>query len=300
MSGIISAAAIGVGGSLLAAKGSKDAAKSAAAGQVEAANIAAEESRPSYFDLNTLFGNVDWTLDENGKPTGVNVDPGQFVQGLMGDAGANYDNYYNLLAQYFQPNLASGAGQIYNEWQNLLAPTRQTQQANLFSNLQNKGITGIEGYDPMTGAAVNPMMQGLFSGWAGQDQQMASESFNEYINRLAQLSSGTTLAQGNLIGVGSLPYEKALGLSSNLATRAANPAGGSFLQAGLSGAAQTQAQGALASAGYKNDFWQGLAGGLSGLTSSTQPAAPITTGSPWTPAPTQQQSMLDAQWNPNW
>jgi hypothetical protein len=57
----------------------------------------------------------------------------------------------------------------------------------------------------------------------------------------------------------------ALGYINQVRSRAANPAGGGYLQAGLSAAANTQAQGALASAGYKNDFWSGLGNTISGL-----------------------------------
>ncbi len=68
MAGIISAAVIGGGLGLLSANKSAKAATSAAdtsaAGQMYAADVAAEESRPRYLDFTDPFGSVDWILDD--------------------------------------------------------------------------------------------------------------------------------------------------------------------------------------------------------------------------------------------
>ena len=300
MSGIIAAAALGAGGAMYASSKSSKAAKSASNAQIAAGEAAAEEARPSYFDYNDLFGKIDTTVDPTtGRLTGLTQGMTPLTQGLFNDYQGIYGNNLGLLSQYFQPNLGAGANQIYNEWQGLLAPTRQTQQANLFSDLQNKGITGIEGYDPRTQANVNPMMQGLFSGWAGQDAQMSADSFNEYLRRLGDLQGKTTSSLEGMLGIGRLPAQT-LQDAASIWFKTPNAVGANALLQGGMGAAQTQAQGALASAGYKNDFWQGLGNTVSSFRPTTQAPAPITTGSPWMSAPTQQQSMLDAQWNPNW
>ena len=295
MSAAISAAVIGGGAALYSANKSSKAAKSAANtsadAQVRAAQIAAEESRPRYLDFQDPFGNVDWTLDADGRPTGVNVSQSGLTQGLFGDASGIYNNYNNLMKQYFQPNLAAGGSQIYNEWQNLLAPTRQTQQSQLFDALQAKGITGIEGYDPRTGTNANPFANSLFNAWGAQDAQMSSQAINEYLSRLTQLQSGVDTSRGSMVGVAQLPYSNTLNTSQNIATRAANPSGGQMLQTGLAGAANTQAQGQVAGAAYKNSFWNSFApqvgnalGGLfSGGASNT--GGGLMPASPWNPQP---------------
>jgi hypothetical protein len=269
--------AISLFGASKAASSSKKAASTSAAAQTEAARIAAEEARPSYFDYNDLFGKIDTTVDAEGRLTGLTQGMTPFTQGLFNDYQGIYGNNLGLLEQYFQPNLGAGANQIYNEWQGLLAPTRQTQQANLFSDLQNKGITGIEGYDPRTQANVNPMMQGLFSGWAGQDAQMSADSFNEYLRRLGDLQGKTTSSLEGMLGIGRLPAQT-LQDAASIWFKTPNAVGANALLQGGLGAAQTQAQGALASAGYKNDFWQGLGNTVSSFRPTTQAPAPITTG----------------------
>jgi hypothetical protein len=277
-------AAIGAIGANKQAKAATSAANTNAAAQTEAARIAAEESRYRPIDMSNLFGSVDWTKDAQGRVSGVNLNPSDYTQGLFGDAGNIYNNYYNLLAGYMQPDLQSGANQIYSEWQNLLTPTRQNQQSQLFSALQNKGITGIEGYDPRTGTAANPFTNSLFNAWGAQDQQMAAQSINEYMNRLQQLMAGTDQSRASMVGVGELPLKDVLDVSSQIGGRNANATGANALMQGGVGAANVAAQGQVASAAYKNNFWNGfgttMGNSLSGLfgQGATQAPAPVQVG----------------------
>ena len=307
-------AALGIGGALIgksasdkSAKAATSAANTSAAAQLEAARIAAEESRPRYLDFQDPFGKVNWTLDANGRPTAVGVSSSDFTKGLIGNANSIYKNYYGLLNNYFQPNVEAGGSKIYNEWQNLLTPTRQTQQSQLFDALQAKGITGIEGYDPRTGAGVNPYAQSLFGAWGAQDAQMASQAINEYLNRLTNLQAGTSTARGDLVGTAQLPYQNTLSTSANLASRAANPAGASLLAQGLTGAANTQAQGAVASAAYKNNFWNSFGNNAMGslqnlFTPATQSPAPVSAGVPtWSsPYSGMSQDQINTMTDPYW
>jgi hypothetical protein len=237
------------------AKATTTAASTSAAAQEEAARLAAEESRFRPVDLNTLFGNVDWTWGDDGRVSGVDVSTSPFTQGLFGDAGNIYQAYYDMLKNYVSPDIYSGAANIYGENLALQQPAREWEQAQLFDAMQNKGITGIEGYDPNTGANVNPYTNSLFGAWAAKDQQLAYDSVNEYLSRIRGLTGDVSTARTNMIGVGQLPYDTALKYSMEIGGRSANPTGASLLGAGLSNAAQTQAQGAVASAAYKNQFW---------------------------------------------
>lgn len=260
--GVVAGAAIGAVGSASAASKSSKAAKNQSAAEIQAAQIAADEARFRPWDMSNAFGNVNWTTDANGRVSGSQVNPSAMVSGMANDTTGNYNNYQGLLSQYFQPDLQSGGNQIYNEWQGLVAPTRQTQQSGLFDALQAKGITGVSGYDPQTGTQINPMANSLFSSWAGQDQQMAAGSINEYLSRLAQLQAQTDTSRNSLIGVNELPLNNVLGLSAQLGGRNANAQGSSALLQGGMGAAQTTAQGQVASAANQNSFWQGLSGSI--------------------------------------
>jgi hypothetical protein len=269
----IAASVIGGVAANSAAKKSSKAANTAANAQTEAARVAAEEARFKPIDYSNAFGNVNWLKDASGNVVGTTGGPSAAVQGMSNDAMGNYNLYKSLFGQYYNPSLAAGGQQIYNEQQGLIAPTRQTQQSQLFDALQAKGITGIQGYDPRTGQGTNPLAQSLFSSWAGQDAQMSANSINEYLSRIGQLQSMQNQAQGTWTGINELPINNVLGVSTGIGGRNANAQGSSALMQGISNAGTIQAQGQMAQANNQANFWNSFipqaTKGIQGLFSSS-------------------------------
>jgi hypothetical protein len=262
MSAAITAAVVGGGLALSAAnkssKAATNAANTSAAAQLAAGQQAAEAAKFRPVDVNNAFGSSQVSYGPDGYVSGINVNPSALSNQLLTGAQGQLGTYQGLFDQYGGQGLQQGSQTIYDQLQALQAPGRATQQTNLFDTLQAKGITGVSGYDPRTGMAANPYASSLFGGFAAADAQSAYDSQQQYLNRLQQLQGGLTQAQGNVVAAGEVPINNVLGISAQLGGRNANATGSNaLLQSGL-GAAQTAAQGQVASAAYKNSFWSGF------------------------------------------
>lgn len=173
--------------------------------------------------------------------------------------------------------------------QELLAPQRAAQQEQLFSDLANKGLTGLS-VDQGLGAS-NPYMAALAQQQADVDRRIAAESLelaDQQIGTQLQRASGlfgsaakqealqsgaaqqalapyeTLFGAGqNIYNLGQTEQARAMELANQERDRALAAAG---VQAGFATqAGQAQSQGMLNAAQTRMAGTQGLVSGLSGL-----------------------------------
>ena len=238
-------ALIGAGASLLggmmAGDSAEDAARTQAAGQREAARIAAEESRFRPVGITTRFGQSQFQTGEDGRVSGASytLDPqlralqDRFL-GLTGGGltqaeqaqqqfaplqGAG-QSLFGLGQQYLAQSPEQAAQQYMMGQQNLLAPSRERQLAQLQNQLFNTGRTGLAvgatGERPGGGAglgAANPELEAYYNALAQQDAALAAQA-QEAGQRQVAFGAGLFGTGGNLMTqgyqgqVGALaPYE---------------------------------------------------------------------------------------------
>jgi len=238
----ITAALIGGGASLLGGmlggSSAKKAAQAQAAAQVEAARIAAEESRFRPVGITTRFGQSQFQTDPQGRVSGASytLDPqlaamqdrflglaggglGQAEQAQQQFAplGQAAQGLFGLGQQYLAQSPQEAAQQYMAGQQNLLAPSRERQFAQLQNQLFQTGRGGLSvgatGARPGGGAglgATTPEMEAYYNAIAQQDAGLAAQAMQAGQQQTA-FGAGLFGTGGNLLTQGYGGQAAALG-----------------------------------------------------------------------------------------
>jgi hypothetical protein len=238
-------------GSYVQSEATKDAANTSAKAQLEAARIAAEESRFRPIGVTTRFGSSQFTMDPTTgrlSAAGYTVSPElkALQDRLMGlsnqaltDAEAARGQYmpltdaasslFNLGNQYLAQSPEEVAANYIQGQQNLLAPSRERQYAQLQNQLFNTGRTGLAvgatGMRPDGSAglgASNPELEAYYNSIAQQDAALAADAQQKGQQQLA-FGTGLFNQGANFLGqfqqgqIGALsPFTTYFGGVSNL------------------------------------------------------------------------------------
>jgi hypothetical protein len=237
----ITAALIGGGASLLGGmlggSSAKKAAQAQAAAQVEAARIAAEESRFRPVGITTRFGSSQFQTDPQGRVSGASytLDPqlaamqdrflGLAGGGLSQAEGAQQQfaplgqaaqGLFGLGQQYLAQSPEQAAQQYMAGQQNLLAPSRERQFAQLQNQLFQTGRGGLSvgatGERPSGAAglgAASPEMEAYYNAIAQQDAGLAAQAQQAGMEQ-ARFGAGLFNVGGNLLGQGFRGQTEAL------------------------------------------------------------------------------------------
>ena len=210
-------------GGLMQGKSAERAARTQAAAQERAAQLAAEEARFRPVGVTTRFGSSQFQTDPSGRVSGASYELSPELKayqdrfrGLSGGAlsqaemaGQQYapltgaaSSLYGLGEQYLAQSPEQVAQQYMARQQDLLAPSRERQMAQLQNQLFNTGRGGLSvgatGIRPGGGlglSASNPEMEAYYNALAQQDLQLANQ---------AQTAGQEQLKFGaGLFGVGS-------------------------------------------------------------------------------------------------
>lgn len=237
-------------GGLLQGQSAKSAANTSAAAQLEAARIAAEESRFRPIGTTTRFGSSQFQFGPEGRLSGAGytVSPElqqyqdqlqtlsqqQIQQGLM--APQQYaplqgaaSGLFNLGQQYLAQTPEQVAQQYISRQQDLLAPSRERQYAQVQNQLFNTGRGGLSvggtGLRPGGGmglSAANPEMEAYYNALAQQDLQLAAQA-QEAGQQQTAFGAGLLGSGSQLLGqyqagqVGALsPFQTSLGLGGTI------------------------------------------------------------------------------------
>jgi hypothetical protein len=238
----ITAAMIGGGasllGGLLGGSSAKKAAQAQAAAQVEAARIAAEESRFRPVGITTRFGQSQFQTDPQGRVSGASytLDPqlaamqdrflGLAGGGLSQAEGAQQQfaplgqaaqGLFGLGQQYLAQSPEQAAQQYMMGQQNLLAPSRERQFAQLQNQLFQTGRGGLSvgatGERPSGAAglgAASPEMEAYYNAIAQQDAGLAAQAMQAGQQQTA-FGAGLFGTGGNLLTQGYGGQAAALG-----------------------------------------------------------------------------------------
>jgi hypothetical protein len=210
-------------GGYLQGKSGERAARTQAAAQERAAQLAAEEARFRPVGVTTRFGSSQFQTDPSGRVSGASYELSPELKAyqdrfraLSGSAlsqaemaGQQYapltgaaSNLYSLGEQYLAESPEQVAAKYMSRQQDLLAPSRERQMAQLQNQLFNTGRSGLSvgatGLRPGGGlglSASNPEMEAYYNALAQQDLQLANQ---------AQTAGQEQLKFGaGLFGVGS-------------------------------------------------------------------------------------------------
>jgi hypothetical protein len=245
-------------GGYMQGEAAKSAAETSADAQLQAARLAAEESRFRPVGVTTRFGSSQFTMDPNtGRLSGagytVSPEMRAYQDRLMalsgqglGQAEAAMGQYapltgaasslFNLGGQYLAQSPEEVAAKYMQGQQDLLAPSRERQYAQLQNQLFQTGRGGLSvgatGIRPGGGAglaAANPETEAYYNALAQQDAALAGQAQQA---GQQQLAFGTGLfGQGaGLLGqyqagqVGALnPFSTYLGGVSTLESLGQQP-----------------------------------------------------------------------------
>ena len=265
----IEAAVIGGGlgllGSSMSSRSAEKAANAQANAQMEAARIAAEESRFRPVAITTGFGKSRFEMDDQGrlKEAGYELTPemqalrdrilaqtgqgmGFTEQGLEAAQGL-----FGLGQRYMAQTPEQAAQQWMASQQAALAPGREQAMSGLMNRLAQTGTQGL-GVAQAGGGMANPLAQAFANAQAQQDLELAAraqeqgraqtqfgtglfkDAFGIASGGYAPLSTQLQQAQG-IEGLGQQPLE----IGANLGGRAVNTAGAQALFSGGNAAAQT-------------------------------------------------------------
>ena len=192
-------------GGYLQGEAAKDAASTSARAQLEAARIAAEESRFRPVGVTTRFGSSQFTMDPTTgrlSAAGYNVSPelkayqdrlmalsgqglsqAEAAQGMYQPLTGAASSLFNLGGQYLAQSPEEVAAKYMQGQQDLLAPSRERQYAELQNRLFNTGRGGLSvgatGIRPGGGvglSASNPEMEAYYNALAQQDAALAGQA----------------------------------------------------------------------------------------------------------------------------
>ena len=256
---------LGLLGSSMQSSAAKSAARTQANAQLEAARIAAEESRFRPVAVTTGFGRSRFEMGEDGrlKEAGYELTPemqalrdrilGQTGQGMgFTEQGLEAaQGLFGLGQQYMAQTPEQAAQQWMASQQAALAPGREQAMSGLMNRLAQTGTQGL-GVAQAGGGMANPLAQAFANAQAQQDLELAAraqeqgraqtqfgtglfkDAFGLASGSYAPLSTQLQQAQG-IEGLG----QQTLELGANLGGRAVNTTGAQALMQGGNAAAQT-------------------------------------------------------------
>jgi hypothetical protein len=191
-------------GGYLQGEAAKDAASTSARAQLEAARIAAEESRFRPVGVTTRFGTSQFGTDASGRVSsagynlsselknyqdrlmalsGQGLGQAEAAQGMYQPLTGAATGLFNLGGQYLAQSPEAVAAQYMQGQQDLLAPSRERQYAELQNRLFNTGRGGLSvgatGIRPGGGAglsASNPELEAYYNAIAQQDAALAGQA----------------------------------------------------------------------------------------------------------------------------
>lgn len=290
---LVAAAGAQLVGGYLQGKSAEKAARTQADAQLEAARIAAEESRFRPVAITTGFGKSRFEMDEAGrlKEAGYELTPemqalrdrilaqtgqgmGFTEQGLEAAQGL-----FGLGQRYMAQTPEQAAQQWMASQQAALAPGREQAMSGLMNKLAQTGTQGL-GVAQAGGGMANPLAQAFANAQAQQDLELAARA-QEQGRAQTQFGTGLFSDAFKLASGGYTPLNtqlqqaqgieglgmKTLELGSELGGRAVNTTGANALFQGGVGAAETlgRVQGynpvgeSLMLAGQNRALTQGLA-----------------------------------------
>lgn len=231
-----------VGGSMQASA-ARDAASTSANAQLEAARVAAEQSKFRPVGITSRFGQSQFGFSPEGYLTsaGYTVSPElQAIQGrIMGQAGAYApetlgqqaqalapaaQGLFNLGQQYIAQSPQEAAQQYMSAQQGLLAPSREQALSGIRNRLFQTGRTGLATGGTAAGSrqATNPELAAYYNAVAQQDAQLAAQAEQEGRAR-ASYGAGLFGTGAQLLGqvptlttAGYGPLSTQLGLASTI------------------------------------------------------------------------------------
>ena len=245
-------------GGYLQGEAAKDAASTSAGAQLQAAKIAAEESRFRPVGVTTRFGTSQFTMDpKTGRLTaaGYTISPelkayqdrlSALTGGLLTQAeqapqlyaplGTAATGLFGLGQQYLAQSPEQVAQQYMQRQMDLLAPSRERQLAELRNQVFQTGRSGLAvgatGARPSGTAglgATNPELEAYYNSLAQQDAALAAQAQQAGQQQLA-FGTGLFGAGANLLGqmqagqVGALsPFTSYLGGISSLESLGLQP-----------------------------------------------------------------------------
>jgi len=191
-------------GGYLQGEAAKSAAQKSADAQLQAARLAAEESRFRPVGVTTRFGTSQFTTGPDGRVSGAGytVSPelrayqdrlmalsgqgltqAEAAQGMYQPLTGAASSLFNLGGKYLAQSPEQVAAQYMQSQQDLLAPSRERQYAQLQNQLFNTGRGGLSvgatGIRPGGGAglsASNPELEAYYNALAQQDAALAGQA----------------------------------------------------------------------------------------------------------------------------
>lgn len=326
---LLSAGASLLGG-FLQGEAAKDAAETSAGAQLQAARIAAEESRFRPVGITTRFGTSQFTMDpKTGRlsAAGYTISPelkayqdrlaalagGALTQAeqapqLYAPLGTAATGLFGLGQQYMAQSPEQVAQQYMQRQMDLLAPSRERQLAELRNQVFQTGRSGLAvgatsaRPSGMAGlGATNPELEAYYNSLAQQDAALAAQAQQAGQQQLA-FGTGLFGAGANLLGqmqagqVGALsPFTSYLGGVSSLESLGLQPL---ELGANLGGrnvntaGAQALLTGGLGAAAsmQQANAYNPIGAALSGIGSSMQQQQMMNRLFPSAPAPIEERS----------
>jgi hypothetical protein len=228
---------LALAGGLFGGRSARKAAQAQAAAQVEAARIAAEESRFRPVGITTRFGQSQFQTDPQGRVSGASytLDPqlaamqdrflglagggltqAEQAQQQFAPLGQAAQGLFGLGQQYLAQSPEQAAQQYMAGQQNLLAPSRERQFAQLQNQLFQTGRGGLSvgatGERPSGAAglgAASPEMEAYYNAIAQQDAGLAAQAQQAGMEQ-ARFGAGLFNVGGNLLGQGFRGQTEAL------------------------------------------------------------------------------------------
>lgn len=242
-------AAIGAGASLLGGlmggSSARRAAEAQSRAQIEAARIAAEESRFRPIGITTRFGQSQFTTGPDGRVsgasyeltpelramqdrfmtlTGQGLSQAEAAQEAFAPLATGAQGLFGLGQQYLAQSPEQAAQQYMARQQDLLAPSRERQMAQLQNTLFQQGRGGLSvgatGARPSGAAglgATTPEMEAYYNAVAQQDAALAAQAQQAGMEQ-ARFGAGLLGTGGELLRAGYqgqvaalAPYQAYLG-----------------------------------------------------------------------------------------
>jgi hypothetical protein len=305
-------------GGLIQGDAAKSAARTQAAAQERAAQLAAEESRFRPVAITSGFGKSNFKMGEDGRlsEAGYELTPemqairdrltqqaGQQGLGFTEQGLGAAQGLFGLGQQYLAQTPEQASQQWMQAQQAALAPSRQQAMSGLMNKLTQTGTQGL-GVAQAGGGQANPLAQAFANAQAQQDLDLAARA-QEQGRAQTQFGQGLLGGAFNLASGSYAPLQtqlqqaqgvEALGqatldMGAQLGGRSANAAGANALyQGGMAAAASN------ASANAYNPFATALQGlgsnqNFAGMFNQQQPTAQMYGTNPGS----QQTQMLAAQ-----
>jgi hypothetical protein len=290
---------LGLLGGVIQGDAAKSAARTQAAAQERAAQLAAEESRFRPIGVTTGFGSSRFTMGDDGRLSEASYELTPELQAIrdrfLQQAGAQglgfteqglgaAQGLFNLGQGYLAQTPEQASQQWMQSQQAALAPSRQQAMSGLMNRLAQTGTQGL-GVAQAGGGMANPLAQAFANAQAQQDLQLAAQAQEQ---GRAQTTFGQGLLGGafNLASGSYAPFQtqlqqaqgieslgqSALDIGAQLGGRNANPTGANALYQGGNAAAASMAAAnaynpmatALQGIGQNKDFTNALSGMFGG------------------------------------